>query len=43
MFNWALIKEPINWLTVWTMLLIAGLLYHAISRVPATGLSVTNS
>lgn len=32
--NWALLREPINWLVVWSMLLILWLLFEAISRHP---------
>ena len=39
--NWAILREPINWLTIWTMLLIAWLLFETISRHPASDLTVT--
>lgn len=32
--NWAILKEPLNWLTVWTMGAILGLLIVAILRHP---------
>jgi len=38
--NWGILREPINWLTVWTMLLIGWLLFEALSRHPAADLTV---
>lgn len=41
--NFAILREPVNWFTVWTMLLIAWLLFEAVSRHPAANLSDDNS
>lgn len=30
MLNWSLLKNPLNWFVVWTMLLIAGYTAHLI-------------
>jgi hypothetical protein len=30
--NWAFLKEPINWLVVWTMLVIGWFLFRTIQR-----------
>lgn len=39
--NWGILREPLNWFTVWTMLLIVWLLCEAVSRHPA--ISTDNS
>lgn len=33
--NISILREPLNWLTVWTMLLVLWLLFEALSRHPA--------
>jgi len=40
--NLDILSNPINWLTVWSMLLIAWLLFEILSRHPAADLTVNN-
>lgn len=41
--NFAILREPTNWFTVWTMLLIAWLLFEVVSRHPAATITDDNS
>ena len=41
--NWALLKEPLNWLTVWTMALLLWFLFEALSRHPAAAISLDDN
>lgn len=34
--NWSLIKNPLNWLTVWSMILILGFLLNLFSQYAET-------
>lgn len=41
--NWALLREPVNWLVVWTMLLILWLLVEAVSRLPVADATLVDN
>jgi hypothetical protein len=45
MFNWKILSHPMNWLTIWLMVLIAGIFGHLLlslfEQEPATVASTT--
>lgn len=43
LLNWEILREPLNWFTIWAIALILWFLVEAISRHPAAAISVDDN